>query len=810
MSDLVYSVRTLMRHPRYSVLAILTLAAGIGVTSAMFSLLDALYFRPLPIIEATRLYDVTLEATNNRFRTFSYTEFQDLERAVPAFADVFAIGQRGVTLNHNGDAQPLLIHYVTGRYFPSLGIPVHLGRAFVEADDRLDVTTPQVVINHHLWKERLGGRLDVIGSTIQLNSTAFVVIGVTAPGFVGLQRPVRTDVWVTTAQAPLVVPGLRDELSDRRRRWFRVVGRLAEGATAGQAQAQLDALAAGWRASDAREYDDARVVAHSQREDVEQERAQGATFLGVVALVLLIACANVANLTLARGEGRQREIAVRSALGASRARLVRQMLVESVVIVTAATAAGLLLALWLVQIAPALLPPGSGYVMLDLRVDTRLLAFSAALAVVATIIVGLLPAARGSRANAAGGLRSGGRGFTSGRRAFPLRDLLVVSEIALSGVVVIAAGLMVRSFAAGLAVDPGFDAGKRVSTFYVVPGLKGYDPADTYRFLEAARASAASIAGVTRASYGIRLPAQGNEAGWASTFNVPGHEPPAGKPGFELRYTMVGPDYFDVMGTRILSGRGITAADTPGGAPVAVISESMARRFWPGESPIGRRVVMGRSQPVDREIVGVAEDIRIGGLYEAPEPYVYVPYAQHQQSFGLLLVESEMDPAVLAAAVKQQLARVDPNVPILTVSSFEQHMSLLLYEDRRNAWIGFAVALLALTLGAVGVYGVVALVTARRTRELGIRVALGAGRRQLLRLLLGKGLTLALAGTALGIAGGLWAGRLLQSQLRGIDATDPLSLVAGTLTLMLVAVASNFIPAWRAVRIDPAVALRHE
>ena len=810
MSDFAYSLRTLLRHPRYTILAVLTLAAGIGVTSAMFGLLDALYFRPLPIKDADRLYDVTLEAPNNRFRTFSYEEFRDLERAAPAFGDVFAIGQRGVTLNHNGDAQPMLIHYVSGRYFPSLAIPMHLGRAFVDGDDRAEVTTPQVVINHHLWKERLGGRPDIIGSTIQLNSTSFTVIGVTAAGFVGLEPPVRTDVWVTTAQAPLVVRGLRDELSDRRHRWFRVVGRLADGAAVGQAQAQLDALAAAWRAADAREYGDTKIVARSQREGTDEDRAQGATFLGVVALVLLIACANVANLTLARGEGRQREIALRSALGASRARLLRQMLVESAVVVTAASAAGLLLAAWLIQIVPALLPPGSSYVMLDVRMDHRLLAFSVALAAVATIIVGILPAARGSRANAAGDLRSGGRAFTTDRRVLPLRDLLVVGEIALSGVVVVAAGLMVRSFAAGLAVDPGFDTAKSVSTFYVVPGLKGYDRAGTYRFLEAARANVASIGGVTRVSYGIRLPAQGNEAGWAATFNVAGHEPPAGKPGFELRYTMVGPDYFDVMGTRILSGRGITAADGPDAAPVAVVGEALARRFWPGENPIGRRITMGRSKPVEREIVGVAADIRIGGLYEAAEPYVYVPYAQHQQSFGLLLVESAMDSTALAAAVKQQLARVDPNVPILTVSSFEQHMSLLLYEDRRNAWIGIAVALLALTLGAVGVYGVVALVTARRTRELGIRVALGAGRRQLLQLLLGKGVSLALAGAALGIAGGLWAGRLLQSQLRGIESTDPVSLVAGTLVLVLVAMSSSFIPAWRASRVDPAVALREE
>jgi predicted permease len=343
-----------------------------------------------------------------------------------------------------------------------------------------------------------------------------------------------------------------------------------------------------------------------------------------------------------------------------------------------------------------------------------------------------------------------------------------------------------------------------------VPGLKGFDPAGTHRFLEAARANITSIAGVNRVSYGIRLPAQGNEAGWAAIFNIPGYEAPDGQPGFELRYTMVGPDYFEVMGTRILRGRGITAADAPGTTPVAVISQAMARRFWPGEDPLGHQMLMGRSKPVDREIVGIAEDIRIGGLYEPPESYVYVPYAQHRQTFGLLLVESKMDPAALTAAVRQQVARVDANVPILTVSSFDQHLHLILYEDRRNAWIGIAVALLALMLGAVGVYSVAALVTTRRTKELGIRVALGASQRQLLRLLLGKGVTLAVAGAVLGIGGGLWAGRLLQSQLRGLEPADPVSLAAGTAVLVFVAVASSFVPAWRASRVDPSVALRDE
>jgi predicted permease len=808
MTDLTYSLRTLARTPRYTALAVVTLTAGIGVTAAMFGLLDALYFRPLPIVEPERLADVTMQSPTNRFGSFSYEEFRDIERT-PAFRDVFAIGRRGVTLNHQGQAHLLLIHYVSAEYFPSLGIPMHRGRGFSAGDDSPAATTPQVVINHQLWTDRLGAPADIIGRTIQLNSTPFTVVGVTAPGFVGLNAPVRTDVWVTVAQAPFVVPGLRDEIANRRQRWFQIVGRLDEGVDAEQARAALEVVATRWRALDARDYADTRILVRLQQDERDEAAQQGAIFLGIVALVLLIACANVANLTLARGEGRRREIALRSALGATRAGLLRQMIVESAIVSIAAAAAGVLLAAWLIQIFPAAVPPSS-WVRLDVRVDARFLIFAVVLTAAATTIVGLLPAWRGSHADITSGLKSQGAAPGWSDRRLSLRDLLVVGEIALAGVVVMAAGLLVRDLATSLSMDPGFETDKRVATFYMVPALKGYDQPATHRFLESARLAAATVPGVTRVSYGIRLPAQGNEAGWSAAFTIPGKEPPPGKDAFQIRYTMVGPDYFEVMGTRIVSGRGIVEADRPGSAPVAVISDTMARRFWPGESPLGRRIRMGRVTPVDREIVGVAEDIRIGGLYEPPEMYVYVPYAQHPQGFGLLLVEAATDLSGVIGPVKQAVAKVDPAVPVLSVSSFAEHMGLLLYEDRRNAWIGLGVALLALTLGAVGVYGVVALVTARRTREMGIRVALGAGRAQLLWLLLGRGAMLAFAGAALGIAGGMAAGRLLQSQLHVESPADPWSMAAGTALLVAVALGASFTPVWRASRINPMVALREE
>ncbi|MEX1129056.1 MAG: ABC transporter permease [Vicinamibacterales bacterium] len=808
MNDLAYSARLLRRHPRYTLLAVLTLAVGIGVTTAMFGLLDAMFFRPLPLAEPDRLVELSLQSPGSRFGTVSYQEFLDIERNAPALQDVFAIGRRGVTFNHNGDTQSLLIHYVSGRYFPSLGIPMHLGRGLAEGDDRPEATTPHVVINHHLWQERLGAPADIIGRPIQLNNTIFTVVGVTARGFAGLHRMQRTDFWVTTQQSPFVVPGFRDDLANRSERWFRVMGRLADGATIEQARAGLDVLAARWREAGAREYQDASLVIRSRAEDTRKQTTNGAVLLGLIGLILLIACANVANLTLARGEGRRREIGVRAALGATRPGLLRQLLLESAVVSVAGGLAGLLLASWVVRMIPALLPPGAESMVLDVRVDGRLLIFALLLSTLTMLLVGIAPAWKGSRADITTALKGDARipVWRGGR--VQLRDVLVVAEIALSGIVIIAASLLLRSFAQTLAIAPGFDTTKNVSTFYMVPGIKGYDRPSTYRLLEEARRGAAALPGVTRASYGIRVPAQGNEAGWSAFFTIPGKEPPPGTDAFELRYTMVGPDYFELMGTRILHGRGIVEADQPASLPVAVISESMARQLWPGESPLGRRIRMGRQAPVDREIVGVAEDIRIGSLYEAPEMYVYVPFAQHPQGFGLLFVESAIDASALVPSVRQQIASLAPGVPVLNVSSFAAHMDLLLYEERRNAWIGLIAAVLALTLGAVGVYSVVSLTAARRTRELGIRAALGAGRAQLVRLLLGRGAVLAAAGSVLGIAGGVAAGHLLERQLHGVRAADPWSLVIATAGLGLVAATANLVPAWRASHVDPVAALK--
>ncbi|HET8645312.1 MAG TPA: FtsX-like permease family protein, partial [Vicinamibacteria bacterium] len=519
-------------------------------------------------------------------------------------------------------------------------------------------------------------------------------------------------------------------------------------------------------------------------------------------------CANAANLTLARSEARRKEMAMRAALGASRGRLLRQLALESLLLAAGGAALGLLLARALMGLVPALVPPAAITHTLDVRFDARLLAFVAVLLALTTALVAAVPAWRSSRARLVEDLKPAGAGGGADRR-WSARDLIVAAQMGVSVFVLIAAGLLVRSLHYGSRLDAGFDPRKDVATFYVVPALRGYDNAGSHRFFEEARVRAAALPGVRRASYAIRLPAQANEAGWAADFVIPGKDPPAGEDAFRIRYGIVGPDYFEVLGGGIVRGRGVDASDVAASTPVAVINETMAERLWPGEDPVGKHVVMGRKR-VTRQIVGVARNARIADLYEPAEMYVYVPFAQDPQGFALLLVETAGAPETALAPVRTLLSGLDPALPVLDTGTLGRHRALVLFDERRDAWIAGAVGLLGLALGATGVYGVLSLVTARRTREIGIRMALGARRPDVLRLVFGRGLRLAAVGCGLGVALGLAATRLLGSRLHGVAATDPLSFAAGVAALLAAALLATSLPALRAARIDPMTAIREE
>ncbi len=804
--DLRVALRGLMARPGFTALTTLTLAMGVGAGASVFSLLDALYFRPLPLHEPGRLVRITRPSPRTVFGLISYPEFRDMAAQAPALSEVAAIGGRGVTLREEGETRMLLVKYVSPNFFDTLGIPIARGRGLREGDESSE--TPLVVINHQLWEQRLGGRADVVGSTIRLNDASFTVVGVTSPHFVGLDRVVRSDVFVLAEHAHFAVRGLANELQDRSSRWFEVYARLAPGASLEQARTQMSVVSARWAKDDPGQYGAAGLQLAGFNEAYRGGVLQGAVFLGLVVLVLLVACANAANLALARNEGRRRELAVRAALGATRGRLGRQLLAESLLLSVFGTSLGLLVAVGLMSLLPAFVPPGSDAYVVDARFDLRLLAFVALLMALSTALTAAVPAWRHSRPDLVSDLKQAPSAASIGR--WGAREWIVVSQMAVTVVVLIAAGLLSRSLSHSARIDAGFDPDRKVATFYVVPALRGYEAEASSRFFEEARQRALALPGVSRATYAIRLPAQANESGWAADFFVPGATPPPGEDAFRIRYGIVGPDYFETLGARILAGRGVRDVDTAASTPVAVVNRTFAERMWPGENPLGKRVIMGRRNRIEREVVGVAENGRIADLAEPPEMYVFVPFAQMPQGFALLLVETSGPPESIFRPMRRRIAEMDAEMAVLETSTLQEHRASLLFEQSRDAQIGGAIGLLGLLLGMVGLYGVISLVAVARSKEIGVRIALGARRSDVLRLVLGRGARLALAGAALGVVLGLAGARLLASRLHGVSATDLVSFAGGAVGLLAAALAASALPALRASRIDPVTAIRED
>jgi predicted permease len=779
----------------------LTLGLGIGANLALFSLLDAIYFRPLPLREPERLVRVESTFPTAFWGLLSYIESKEIAESIPAFEDVVPVGGRGVTLHRDGETHVLLVDYVSPRFFDALGIPLHLGRGF----DAGEAATPQVIVNYGLWQEELAAQPDIVGSAIQLNDTLFTVVGVAGKEFIGLDRIVQRDVFLMAEQAPFAVPRLRDELANRYQRWFEIYARLKPRATEEEAQAQLDTLARRWEAEDREQYHGGGLRLQGFEESRRAAVREGAVLLALPGLVLLMACADVANLLLARNEARRRERAMKRALGAGRRDLLSELFVESVLLSVSGAVLGGLGASWLIRLFPRLVPPGEITYTIDAGIDFRLAVFGVALVLATAILVTLAS----TSTSASGGLVSDLKGGRSSRHGFRVQHALVAAQMAIGVLVLAAAALIVRSLFVASNLRPGFDSGKEVATLYLVSGMDTTNEA-THRLLEELRQRLSALPSVRRVSYGIRLPAQGNEAGWSSEFVVPGEEPPPGEEAFRIRYTMVGPDYFEVMGTRILAGRGIEASDSPESEPVAVVSVTMAKRLFSGEDPLGNEILMGKTR-TSRRIVGVAEDVKISDLYEEPEMYVYIPYAQDPQGFGLLLVETGGEPAeAILKPATAEIARLAPEVPVLMTGSFGEHMREVLYEERRDAWVAAGTGVLALLLTIVGLYGLVAMVTTERTKDIGIRMALGASRGAVVRLVVGRGLALALAGSGAGVLAALALSRHVESRIHGIESHDPLSFAIAAGLGVVVGLVAGLVPALRAARLDPAIAVRSE
>lgn len=799
--DLRYAFRALIRSPGFAVVTMLTLALGIGANTAVFSVINALLLKTLPYRDAGRL--VTLwesrEQAGMDRSPVSPPNFLDWKAESRSLRDMAAYRYWGFDLSGGAEPERITGARVSATLLPLLGVQPEAGRGFLEEEDQFGAR-PVVMASDALWRRRFGADPRLVGSTLRLNGGAYTIIGILPPD---ADLPA-ADVWVPLALEPYA-------LTQRGDRSLTVLARLAPGATLAGARAEMQTIArrAGQLHPDADAGWDAAVVP-LRDQLVAGIRPTLLLLWAAVGLVLLIGCANVANLMLARATTREREVALRAALGASRGRLVRQLLTESLVLGVAGGAAGVLLACAGVEAAVAVytrqLAHGAG-----IGIDGRVLAFAVGIALAAGVAFGLVPAWRFSSPSLGQSLKEGGERGGVSTRASLYRSALVAGEVALALVLLIGAGLLLRSLVRLQAVDPGFRTANALTMTVSLPESRYAEPHRKVAFFQELQARLGALPGVTSAALASHLPLAGRSL--TADVEPEGQPVPAPNEPRLADYVSVTPGFFRVMGIPLVAGRDLASGDVLEGPPVVVINAAMARRYWANRNPIGRRVVVGATVGADvrpRTIVGVVGDVRAAGLESEPAPAMYVCYFQNPWPTMNAVVRTVSDPASLAAAVRAQVRALDANQPVYNLRSLDEVLGGSLALRRTQARLLSVFTLAALLLAAVGVYGVVAHAVARRTHEVGIRMALGARRGDVLRLVVGQGIRPVAIGLALGCLGALGASKTLAGLLFGVAPTDAVTFAGASFVLLLVALAACWLPARRATRVDPVVALRSE
>lgn len=824
--DLRDAARQMIRRPGFAAVAIVTLAVGIGANAAFFSLVKAVLLRPLAASEPDRVVRLYARgASGAAAPAFSYGDYADLSRRTRAIAPLAAVHLATIALDADGQRDQLLGEIASASYFEVIGIRAALGRTPGPADDTRGAAAV-ALLSHRYWQRRFGGDAGVLSRSVSINNRPFTIVGVADERAIGSFVGAPVDVWLPLEPSlDLLGPGAS---TDRSRRVLQLLGRLRHDVAAAQAQSELAIVAPEL----ARERRDETLrlevgpgtLLHGGR------RALAAWFLGIVmalvGLVLLVSAANVANLLLARALGRRRELAVRMALGAGRGRLVRQIAAETLALAALGGVAGLLAARWLTAAFESVVLLPGFELRLDLAPDARVLGFTAAATLAAGLAAGLAPALSAARDDLVPALKDGS-GIAGSRRGSRLRGALVIAQVAVSTVLLVAAGLLAKSGRAAAAVDLGFQTSGTFATDIDLQA-HGYTEARGREFYRQLVARAAALPGVAAVSLANRAPLDSS----TPTTRIALDGADAGSPGrmtgaagadagtaLEATYHVVGPRYFETVRMAILAGRTFTEEDRESGRPVAMINESLARRLWPGEMParaVGRTFRLLPGTATERreiagpvEVVGVARDAKYRTIGEDPQPHLYLPFEQHYGPASSLLVRGAAEPLPIAA-VQAEIARLDPAVQGFFTRTLVEHTRVSLVPVRLAASVAAAVGIIALALGAVGLYGVIACVVNERTRELGVRMALGAGPGEIARDVVRRAGTLAAAGCAAGLGIAAVAGRGIASLLYGVSPTEPAVYASVAMALLVVALLAAWIPARRAAAIDPLIALRAE
>lgn len=829
IKDIRFAVRSLLKRPGFTVIAVLTLALGIGANTAIFSVVNATLMQTPPVSDPERLVFVFNGPAGN---VFSYPDYAAVRDQNNVLDGLIAWGGISASLNSNDQTDLVTGAIVTGNFFEVLGVRAQLGRVITTDDDKTPGAHPVAVISQGLWQGRFAGDPNIIGRQLLLNGNNFTVIGVLPKGFDGLQLGITRDLYVPMMMQATMRPPRAgysgemnpDLLQARGNRWLYSVGRLMPGVTEAQAQSSLALITkqleeAYPQQSGGRGISISPLSATDDPTGRQQLSSVARLLMGVVGIVLLIACANVANLLLARSSVRTKEIAVRLAIGATRRRIIRQLLTEGVLLATLGGAAGLLLAWWTARTISAAPPPTSALpITPQFSIDLRVLLFTLGISLLAGIIFGLAPALRASKPALIPALKDDSATFFERTRMFTLRNLLVVTQVALSVVLLIAAGLFLRSLWQAQRIDPGFDAEKIVGLPLNINLLR-YTRVQGREFYRQVTERVEAIPGVESASVARIAAVSGNSSvrsllieGRAGSDNQfrSDNSGPVAENDESVSANVIGPKYFQTMGIAFLQGRDFNVQDSDDHPPVVIVNEAFVRRHFPNEDALGRRLSFNGPKGPWREIVGVVHTSKYRSLGEAPTPVAYLALQQNHETGMTLHVRTRVDPSSVAGVIRNEVQSLERNLPLGNPELMSERVTNSLYAARVGAILLAVFGGVALLLASIGLYGVMSFAVARRTRELGIRVALGAQPGDVFRLVLLQGMTLVIAGLVLGIGVALAVTRLLASFLYGVSTMDALTFTAIPALLTAVALLACYLPARRATRVEPLVALRYE
>ena len=822
--DLRSGVRMLKKSPGFTFVAVLSLALGIGANTAIFTIINAVFLHPLPVQEPAQLAEMftrdtkTVNANANfQLTATSLPNYEDYRDQNTVFTGLAAT-TFPIPVNWGGQAEPqqLLASMVSPNFFDVLGVKAYRGRTFFPDEGQKIGADPVVVLSYALWAKQFGSDPNVVGQTISLNATSFTIIGVSPPNFKGIVSLAQPDVlWVPLSMRDYVLTGQLKELENHRRmRWINIVGRLKPNVTVDQARPAMKTIASALEKEYPRDNPGRTCELYPLNQSALgiNQRAQfslaGGVLMGVVGLVLLIACVNLANLLLAQAAKREKELTLRAALGAGRFRLVRQLLTESTLLSLVGGSAGLLIAFWgrklLWSFRPPFLPDGS----IDLSFDSRVLFFTLAISVLTGFVFGIIPALKASNTDLNEVLKAGGRGGTMGWAHNRMRSLLVVSEIALALVALIGAGLFLRSMQRAQEINIGFEA-KNLFMYNFDLGALRYEPEHGQQFFRDALERVKSVPGVADATVSSNGILGGGNGGISGTVFREGEQTDPNNRGTLVNFDDVMPGYFAALHIPTLSGRDLTYFDRESTQQVVVINKAMADLVWPGQDPLGKHFTIV-VDPHQYEVIGVVGTTIIGAVGEDPQPVAYIPMRQQYSPQASILVRTTGNPEAVMGAVRAQVNQLDRNLALTNGQTVEQLLAQGLWAARMGAVLLGLFGLLALILASIGIYGVLSYSVTQRTSEIGIRMALGAQSKQVLKLVLRQGMLLAGVGVLVGLAIALPITRFASTLLYGVSVWDPVTYIAITLLLMAVAFLACYVPARRATRIDPLVALRFE